>query len=71
MSRMIDRIFYNPGENYSCGHPPYPSEISTLKPPRPPPRILISSRVTRIYVIISDWWVSLTRVTIGPILMCV
>ena len=71
MSRMIDRIFYNPVENYSCGHPPHPSEISTLSPPPPTPRILISSRVPRIYVIISDWWVSLTRVKIDPILMCV
>ena len=28
MSRTIDRN--NPVENSSCGHPPYPSEISTL-----------------------------------------
>ena len=35
MSRMIDRVFYNPVENYSCGHPLYPSEISTLQPPQP------------------------------------
>ena len=26
MSRMIDRVFYNPVENYSRGHPLYPSE---------------------------------------------
>ena len=30
MTRMIDRVFYNPVENSSRGHPPYPSEISTL-----------------------------------------
>ena len=36
MSRTIDRIFYNPVENSSRGHPPYPSEISTLySPPHP------------------------------------
>ena len=33
MSRMIDRVFYNPVENYSRGHPLYPSENSTLQPP--------------------------------------
>ena len=35
MSRMIDCVFYNPVENYSRGHPLYPSEISTLWPPHP------------------------------------
>ena len=35
MSRMIDRVFYNPVENYSRGHPLYPSEIYTLLPPHP------------------------------------
>ena len=37
MSRTIDRVFYNPVENSPRGHPPYPSEISTLKPPPPHP----------------------------------
>ena len=37
MSRTIDRVFYNPVENSSHGHPPYPLEISTLQPPPPPP----------------------------------
>ena len=32
---MIDRVFYNPVENYSRWHPLYPSEISTFKPPHP------------------------------------
>ena len=32
---MIDRVFYNPVENYSRGHPLYPSEISTIEPPHP------------------------------------
>ena len=32
---MIDRVFYNPVESYSRGHPLYPSEISTLQPPHP------------------------------------
>ena len=27
---MIDRVFYNPVENSSRGHPQYPLEISTL-----------------------------------------
>ena len=35
MSRTIDRIFCNPVENSSHGHPPYPSEISTLQAPNP------------------------------------
>ena len=30
MSCMIDRVFYNPVENSSRRHPPYPTEISTL-----------------------------------------
>ena len=30
MSRTIDRVCYNPVENVSRGHPPYPAEISTL-----------------------------------------
>ena len=30
MSRTIDRVFYNPVENSSHGHPRYPSEIFTL-----------------------------------------
>ena len=33
MSCTIDRIFYNPVENSSRGHPPDPLEISTLQPP--------------------------------------
>ena len=36
MSRMIDRVFYNPVENYSRGHPLYASENSTLQPPQLP-----------------------------------
>ena len=32
---MIDHVFYNPVENYSRGHPLYPSEISTIEPPHP------------------------------------
>ena len=71
MSHMIDCIFYNPVENILVGTPVPFRNFYPLAPHPPPPRILISGRVARIYVIISDWWVSLTRVTIGPILMCV
>ena len=35
MSRMIDRVFYNPVENYSRGHPLYLSEILPFSPPTP------------------------------------
>ena len=42
MPRTIDRIFYNPVENSSRGHPPYPSEISTLYPPPTPLGISIN-----------------------------
>ena len=35
MAYTINRVFYNPLENSSCGHSRYPSKTSTLQPPHP------------------------------------